>query len=359
MALSFAQPTQPGFLGDDVIEEINRDPGFGQFFTDHMALAEWDQESGWRGGRLVPYAPFSMDPASAVYHYGQEIFEGLKAYRRADGSVWLFRLRNNAIRFMNSARRLALPELPEADFINSVVALVTLDARWVPGADEQSLYLRPFMVASEDFIGVRPSKKALYCCFASPVGAYFKSGVQPVDIWVTKTFSRVGADGTGAAKCGGNYAASLMPQEVAYQNGCSQVLFVDAATHTMVEELGGMNFFMVTKDNELVTPELNGSILPGVTRDSLLALAPMMDLTPVERPVALAEVLDGLASGDVKEVFACGTAAVITPIGTLRDEDGEHAAPAEHEVTLGLRRRLLDIQYGRVEDPFDWTQKVC
>ena len=359
MALSFSSPEQVGFCGDDIIEEINRDPGFGQYFTDHMAVADWDPEAGWHSDRIVPYAPFSMDPSAAVFHYGQEIFEGLKAYKRADGSIWLFRPRNNAIRFMNSARRLALPELPEADFIKSVTALVTLDARWVPGADEQSLYLRPFMVASEDFIGVRPSKKAMYCCFASPVGAYFKSGVQPVDIWVTKTYSRVGADGTGAAKCGGNYAASLMPQEVAYQNGCSQVLFVDAATHTLVEELGGMNFFLVTAAGELVTPELNGNILPGVTRDSLLALAPSMDLTPVERSVSLDEVLEGLAGGAVREVFACGTAAVITPIGSLRAEDGEHAAPSDHEVTLRLRQRLLDIQYGRVDDPFDWTQKVC
>jgi len=359
MALSFALPEQAGFLGDDVIEEINQDPGFGQFFTDHMAVADWDSESGWHNDRIVPYAPFSMDPACAVYHYGQEIFEGMKAYRRADGSVWLFRPRSNAIRFMNSARRLALPELPEADFVRSIVSLVTLDARWVPGADEQSLYLRPFMMASESYVGVRPSAKALYCCFASPVGPYFPSGVQPVDIWVTKAYSRVAAGGTGAVKCGGNYAASLMPQEVAKQNGCSQVLFVDAATRTYVEELGGMNFFMVTGAGELVTPDLNGNILPGVTRDSLLALAPLMDLTPVERPIALDEVLDGLASGAVTEVFACGTAAVITPIGVLRDEDGEHAAPSDHGVTMELRRRLLDIQYGRAEDPFDWTQKVC
>ena len=323
-----------------------------------MAVAEWDTEEGWHGGRLAPYAPFSLDPGVAVFHYAQEIFEGLKAYRHADGSVWLFRPRKNAIRFKNSARRLALPELPEDDFMRSVVALTALDERWVPRGEEQSLYLRPFMFASESFVGVRPSKKVLYCCFASPVGAYFTSGVEPVDIWVTKSYSRVGVGGTGAVKCGGNYAASLLPQEVAYQNGCSQVLFVDAATHSNVEELGGMNFFMITAENELVTPELNGNILPGVTRDSLLALAPTLDLAPVERTVALSEVLDGLASGAVKEVFACGTAAVITPIGSLKGEDGEHRTPDNHEMTMKLRHQLLDIQYGRAADPYHWMQKV-
>lgn len=359
MALSFTMPDAPSFLGDDVIGDINTDPGFGKYFTDHMALADWDVETGWRGDRLVPFAAFNSDPGWAVYHYAQEIFEGLKAYKRADGSIWLFRPHSNAVRFTNSARRLALPELPEADFITSVCNLVQLDARWVPGANEQSLYLRPFMFASESFLGVRPSERATYCCIASPVGAYFKSGVQPVDIWVTKRYARAAPGGTGAVKCGGNYAASLLPQEVAYQNGCSQVLFTDAATHTMVDELGGMNFMMITAAGELVTPDLNGNILPGVTRDSLLALAPDVGLAPVERPILMAEVYDGLASGAVREVFACGTAAVITPIGCLRDEDGSVATPADHSITLELRQRLLDIQYGRADDRFGWTQRVC
>jgi len=358
MTMSFQLPEQPTYLGDDVIAEVNTSPGFGKYFTDHMALADWDAEAGWYNDRLVPYATIGFDPADAVFHYGQEIFEGLKAYRHADGSIWLFRPRNNAVRFMNSARRMDLPELPEEDFMNSVTNLVKLDARWVPGGDEQSLYLRPFMIANESFLGVRSAKKVLYCCIASPVGAYFESGVQPVDIWIARDQSRVAAGGTGAAKCGGNYAASLMTQEVAYQKGCSQVLFTDAATHTFIEELGGMNFFMVTKSGQLVTPDLNGNVLPGVTRDSLLALAPTLDLTPVERPIPLAEVLDGLASGDVTEVFACGTAAVITPIGSLHDEDGRHDTPGDHKVTLALRQRLCDIQWGRAPDPFGWMQKV-
>lgn len=356
--MTFDIPQEASFLGPDVIDEINADPGFGKYFTDHMALADYDA-SGWHGDRLVPYAAFSIDPANAVFHYAQEIFEGLKAYKHADGSIWLFRPRNNAVRFMNSARRLALPVLPEADFLNSVVNLAKLDARWVPGGDEQSLYLRPFMMANESFLGVHPAESVLYCCLASPVGAYFESGVQPVDIWVVHDFSRVARDGTGAAKCGGNYAASLLAQEVAYQKDCSQVLFTDAASHTFVEELGGMNFFMVTKDDQLVTPDLNGNVLPGVTRDSLLALAPSLGLEPVERPIKLEEVYEGLDSGAVTEVFACGTAAVITPIGSLRDADGVHEAPGDYAKTLALRSRLCDIQWGRTADPFSWMQRVC
>jgi len=357
MTMTFDIPKDSTFLGDDVIAEINTDPGFGEYFTDHMALADYD-ETGWHNDRLVPYGAIPMDPAGAVFHYAQEIFEGLKAYRHADGSVWLFRPLSNAVRFMNSARRMALPVLPEEDFMTSVVNLAKLDARWVPGGDEQSLYLRPFMMANESFLGVRAAKTVMYCCIASPVGAYFNSGVQPVDIWVVQGLSRVAHDGTGAAKCGGNYAASLLAGEVGYKNGCSQVLFTDAASHTYVEELGGMNFFMVTANNELVTPDLNGNVLAGVTRDSLLALAPSLGLTPVERPIKLSEVYDGLDNGSVKEVFACGTAAVVGPIGALKDETGTHLA-SEHTKTLELRQALCDIQWGRSADPFNWMMQVA
>ena len=357
MSLSFAVPREISHLGEDVIAGINSNPGFGRYFTDHMAVADWTEAGGWANDRIVAYAPFSVDPAGAVLHYAQEVFEGLKAYRHADGSIWLFRARNNAIRFVNSARRMALPALPEDDFLNSVTNLVKVDACWVPDGEEQSLYLRPFMIANESFLGVRSAASVLYCCIASPVGAYFESGVQPVDIWVAQQ-SRVATDGTGAAKCGGNYAASMLAQQVAYSKGCSQVLFTDDATHTTIEELGGMNFFIVTAGGELVTPALNGNVLPGVTRDSVLALAPSMGLTPVERAVTLAEVYDGLANGAVAEVFACGTAAVITPIGLLRDAAGDHPAPPDHSVTLGLRDKLCDIQWGRADDPFQWMQQV-
>ena len=357
MTMTFEIPGDATFLGDDVIAEINKDPGFGQYFTDHMAVADFEND-GWVNDRLVPYDAIPMDPASAVFHYAQEIFEGLKAYRHADGSVWLFRPQANAARFANSARRMALPVLPEDDFMTSVVNLTKLDARWVPGGDEQSLYIRPFMMANESFLGVRAAKSVLYCCIASPVGAYFKSGPQPVDIWVVKGLSRVAQDGTGTAKCGGNYAASLLAGEVGYQNHCSQVLFTDAATHTVIEELGGMNFFMITASNELVTPDLNGNVLAGITRDSVLTLAPSLGLTPVERPIKLAEVYDGLADGTIKEVFACGTAAVVAPIESLKDETGTHTVP-DHTKTLELRQALCDIQWGRAADPHGWMLKVA
>ncbi|MGB3953863.1 MAG: branched-chain amino acid aminotransferase [Brooklawnia sp.] len=360
MALTFDHPEAPSYLGDDVIAEISRDPGFGSYFTDHMAVADWNQQTGWHGDRLVDYAPVAMEPAGAVYHYAQSIFEGLKAYRHADGSVWLFRPDANAARFERSAFRLALPQLPAEDFITSVRQLVALDQRWVPGGVEQSLYLRPFMMASENFLGVRPAQSVIYVVIASPVGAYFTSGVAPVDIWVSTQYSRVATGGTGAAKCGGNYAASLLPQELAYEQGCSQVLFVDAAERRWVEELGGMNFFMITADDQLVTPDLNGNILPGVTRDSLLTVAPELGLRPVERPIELAEVLRGIEDGGVRELFACGTAAVITPIRSLKHEGRQYVIDVDKAThTIPLREHLLDIQYGRTPDTRGWMQQVC
>lgn len=360
MALSFDFPENPSWLGDDVIAGIWENPGFGNYFTDHMAVANWNKELGWHNDRLTAYGPVAMDPAGAVYHYAQEIFEGMKAYRHADGSVWLFRPEANAARFERSAHRLALPQLPADDFVTSVRQLVALDARWVPSGEEQSLYLRPFMMANENFLGVRPAHSVVYACIASPVGAYFSGGVAPVDIWISTEYSRVARGGTGSAKCGGNYAASLLPQELAYQQGCSQVLFVDAIEKRWIEELGGMNFFMITADDQLVTPELNGNILPGVTRDSLLQVAPELGLRPVERPIALAEVLDGVRDGTIRELFACGTAAVITPIRSLKDAAGEHILDVDAAThTIPLRNHLLDIQYGRIDDKYGWMQQVC
>ena len=262
-------------------------PGFGKFFTDHMSVATWTESEGWHDSAVVPYGPFAIDPASAVLHYAQEVFEGLKAYRHADGSVWLFRPDANAARFARSAQRLALPVLAAEDFLASIEALVTADRAWVPDGEEQSLYLRPFMFASEVFLGVRPSKRVTYCVIASPAGSYFSGGVKPVQIWVSEEYTRAGPGGTGAAKCGGNYAASLLAQAQAQEKGCDQVLFPDAAELKHVEELGGMNVFVVTADGELVTPELTGSILEGVTRDSILTLAAERGLSPVERRIAI------------------------------------------------------------------------
>lgn len=360
MALTFQNPDTVTHTAADTIAQFTVDPGFGKHFADHMAIADWTEATGWQHSRLVPYGRTNLDPANAIYHYAQEVFEGLKAYRHADGSVWLFRPEVNGARFARSAHRLALPELPVDDFVTSLRNLVSLDERWVPGAAEQSLYLRPFMIANENFLGVRPAATVTYCVIASPVGPYFPGGIHPVDIWVSTDYARVATGGTGAAKCGGNYAASMLPQQLAERRGCSQVLFVDAAEHRFVEELGGMNFFFVTADKHLVTPELNGNILPGVTRDSLLTVAPELGLTPVERPVELTEVYQGIADGTVREAFACGTAAVITPIRSLQGEHGVHTldmANASH--TLPLRKLLLDIQYGRREDSHGWTQRVC
>lgn len=362
MSLSFDLHPNPQPRSAEQREAILANPGFGTRFTDHMAVATWTRADSWHDAAIMPYGPFQLDPAAAVLHYAQGVFEGLKAYRRDDGSVWLFRADVNAERFRRSARRLGLPELPAADFVGSISALVEADRAWVPdpATGEASLYLRPFLFASEAFLGVRPARHVTYSLIASPAGSYFASGVKPVSIWITTKWSRAGAGGTGAAKCGGNYASSLIAQDEAAQHGCAQVLFADAGTHQFVEELGGMNMWFVSGD-ELVTPALTGSILEGVTRSSILALAAGRGLRPVERQVGLVEMLEGIESGRVSEVFACGTAAVITPIASFKDESGRVFTVGRGEVgdhTAGLRETLLDIQYGRAADPFGWTARI-
>ncbi|MCJ8284360.1 MULTISPECIES: branched-chain amino acid aminotransferase [unclassified Halomonas] len=342
---------------------ILENPGFGRHFTDHMAHIRWTEDAGFHGHQVRPYGPLSLDPAASVLHYAQEIFEGMKAYRHADGSVWTFRPEKNAARFRASARRLALPELSDEDFIGAVKALVAQDIDWVPtpasAAEESSLYLRPFMIASEAFLGVRPSKEVDFYVIASPVAAYFKGGVKPVSIWLSSNYNRAAPGGTGYAKCGGNYAASLLAQKEAADHGCDQVAFLDAVENTWIEELGGMNLFFVTRDGRLVTPRLTGTILEGVTRDSMLELAKDEGLTPEERPISIDEWRDGVASGEITEVFACGTAAVITPIGRLVSEDGVIEHPEGNELASRLRKRLLDIQYGRVEDTHGWLTRLA
>jgi branched-chain amino acid aminotransferase len=259
-----------------------------------------------------------------------------------------------------SAHRLALPELSVSDFIESLRQLIAVDGDWVPSAPETSLYFRPFMIANEVFLGVRAAHRVSYMVIASPAGAYFAQGVAPVKIWLTEDYSRAGRGGTGAAKCGGNYASSLLPQVEAYENGCAQVLFLDAETGTHVDELGGMNIFFVHKSGRLITPALSGTILPGITRDSILTLARDRGLEVEERNVSIHEWKDGVASGDVTEVFACGTAAVITPIGALVSRDftiGNADAPAG-ELTMSLRKELTDIQYGRLPDRHGWLTRL-
>jgi branched-chain amino acid aminotransferase len=358
--LPFEVRANPNPRSDSERQAILEAPGFGVNFTDHMAVAAWTAADGWHDSAIVPYGPFSLDPATAVLHYAQQVFEGLKAYRHPDGSVWLFRADQNAQRMVRSTARLALPELPPADFLGSIEALIAADAAWVPSAAEQSLYLRPFMFASEAFLGVRPAQRVTYCCIASPAGPYFASGVRPVSIWITTRYTRAAPGGTGAAKTGGNYAASLAAQQEAASHGCDQVIFSDAAEHLWLEELGGMNVYAVTNDHELITPELNGTILEGVTRESILTLAGEFGLTPVERRVSIAELVDGIGSGQVTELFACGTAAVITPIGVLKDEAGTYPVGVGEtgETTAALRKNLLDIQYGRVPDTHGWLRRV-
>ncbi len=340
--------------------EILRNLNFGKEFTDHMVRVSWDSKGGWTDRRVEPYGPLTLDPAAAVLHYAQEVFEGLKAYRHDDESIWLFRPEANAKRFQASARRLALPELRVEDFLGSIEALLKIDGSWVPGSAESSLYLRPFMFASEAFLGVRPANAVDYLLIAGPVGPYFPGGVRPVSIWVAQGFHRAGPGGTGAAKCGGNYAASLLPQQQAFDHGCQQVLFLDSSTDTYVEELGGMNLFIVRKDGTVETPRLTGTILEGITRSSVLQLLNDDSRKVVEKDITLAEVREGLASGDIAEVFSCGTAAVVTPVGRLASPDFDFSINGGEagDVTMAIRTRLTDIQYGRAEDTHGWMRTV-
>ena len=350
-----ARPVEDGRLA-----EILANPGFGLHFTDHMFVAEWTPEKGWHDARVTAYAPLTLDPATAVLHYAQEIFEGMKAYRHADGSVWTFRPEQNAARMVRSAHRLALPELPVEDFVASVDALVRADERWVPDpAGEKSLYLRPFMFASEKFLGVRPARHVTYMVIASPAGAYFAKGLKPVSIWLSEEYSRAGVGGTGAAKTGGNYASSLLAQQEAIENGCDQVAFLDTVEHTWVEELGGMNLFFVHDDGSIVTPELSGTILEGITRSSILELCRQQGWKVEERRFSVQEWRDGVASGRITEVFACGTAAVVTPVGTLKWRGGEVGSGETGPVTQQVRSALVDVQYGRAEDTFGWMHQAC
>ncbi|RZZ89139.1 branched-chain amino acid aminotransferase [Pseudoxanthomonas winnipegensis] len=335
-------------------------PGFGNHFTDHMVAIRWTRADGWHDARVQPYGPLSLDPAASVLHYGQEIFEGIKAYRHADGSIWTFRPQANGARLQRSAKRLALPELPVELFVESLRQLIAVDGAWVPSAPETSLYFRPFMIADEAFLGVRAAQKASYYVIASPAGPYFTKGVAPVSIWLSTDYARAGKGGTGAAKCGGNYAASLLPQTIAQAQGCSQVLFLDPVEGKYVEELGGMNVFLVFADGRLVTPALSGSILEGITRESILQLVRDRGLQVEERKVSIDEWKQGVADGTISEVFACGTAAVVTPIGELKGEGfavGSPDAPAG-EVTMSLRKELTDIQYGRLPDRHGWLVRL-
>ncbi|MBM9467130.1 branched-chain amino acid aminotransferase [Nakamurella leprariae] len=350
-------------LDDERRAEILAAPGFGRFFTDHMVLIDHSPERGWHDPRVVPYGPLSLDPATMVLHYGQEIFEGLKAYEQPDGSVATFRPRANAARFNRSADRLGMARLPEELFLQSLRELITVDRAWVPTGGESSLYFRPFMIATEVGLGVRPSASYTYCLIASPAGAYFPRGVHPVSVWWSTEYVRAAPGGTGAAKTGGNYAASLAAQAQAAAQGCDQVVWLDAVERRWVEEMGGMNLFFVFGegvDAEVVTPELSGSLLPGVTRDSLLTLARELGHRVGERRISTEEWAKAVETGELTEVFACGTAAVITPVGSVKHAEGgfEIAGGRPGELTMALRRELTELQYGRRADPHGWMAKL-
>ena len=356
--LQFTRTDNESAASDVDRAAILADPGFGKHFTDHMVDICWSARGGWHRPRVQPYGPISLDPAAAVLHYGQEIFEGLKAYRHADGSIWSFRPEANAARLQRSAVRMALPELPTEYFIDALKELIAADGQWVPSAPDTSLYIRPFMFAKEAFLGVRPAEKVNFYVIASPAAAYFKGGLAPVSIWLSTNYSRAGKGGTGAAKTGGNYASSLVAQAEAYENGCDQVLFLDSEENAYLEELGGMNVVLVKKDGTLITPA-SDSILEGITRDSILQLAEDRGHAIERRPISLQEWKDGAASGDIVEAFACGTAAVVAPIGLLKGADFEIRHEArENSVALALREQLTGIQYGKVDDTHGWMMRL-
>ena len=358
--IQFARMPHSAPTSPEARAEVLANPGFGTNFTDHMVTIDWTEGRGWHDATIGPRQPIALDPACAVLHYAQEIFEGLKAYKQADGGIALFRPQANAARFNASARRLAMPELPEGVFIESVRQLVTTDREWLPTVEGGSLYIRPFMFASEAFLGVRPAKQYKYLVIASPAGNYFKSGAPAVSIWVSD-YTRAAPGGTGAAKCGGNYAASLVPQAEAIQRGHDQVVFLDAAEHKWIEELGGMNLYFVFSDGTLLTPPLTGTILPGITRDSLFALARDEGLTVREERYSLDQWREDSESGRLVECFACGTAAVVTPVGKVSGRDGEFTVGSggPGQLTQKLKARLVAIQRGEAPDPHGWVMKLA
>lgn len=364
-ALQFTVTPNPAPASPQRRADVLADPGFGRYMTDHMVTVRYTEGTGWHDPQVVPYGPFTLDPSSMVLHYGQEIFEGLKAYRQPDGSIASFRPGSNAARFAGSARRMAMAELPEELFIGSLSALLDVDSEWVPAAGgEDSLYLRPFMIATEVGLGVRPSGEYTYAIIASPAGPYFAGGVQPMDVWLETEYTRAARGGTGSAKCGGNYAASLLPQAVGAQHGCAQVAYLDAEERTWIDEMGSNNLFFVFRGTdgavELATPELRDSVLAGITRDSLITVARDLGINVVERPISGQEWLGGAASGVLTEVFGCGTAAVITPVGTVKHTGGEvrigDGEPGP--ITLQLREALTAIQRGAAPDPHGWMQTL-
>jgi len=362
MTIALKPTTQP--LADAQRQAVLADPGFGRHFTDHMVTIEWTEGRGWHDAQLVPYGPLQLDPATMALHYGQEIFEGLKAYARTDGSIGTFRPEMNARRFQRSAARLAMPELPEELFLEAITALVQQDRAWVPTDPEMSLYLRPFMFSVEVGLGVKPANSYLFLLIASPAGAYFPGGVKPVSVWLSSEYVRAAPGGTGEAKCAGNYAASLIAQAQASAEGCDQVVWLDATERRWIEEMGGMNLYFVYGEGDnarLVTPALTGALLPGITRDSLLTVATDLGITAAEDRISVEQWQQGNSDGSISEVFACGTAAVITPVGQVKSASASWTVGDGQPgpITRRLRQHLLDLQHGRIADNHGWMHQLA
>ena len=336
--------------------------GFGKYYTDNLVIAEWSEATGWGDAELRAYGPIAMDPATSVLHYGQEIFEGLKAYSQPDGGVSLFRPEANAERFRKSAIRMALPELANEDFVATVEALVRQDIKWVPQNVGESLYIRPFMIATEVGLGVRPSNHATYVVITTPASAYFNPN-KAVTVWISTEYVRAAPGGTGAAKTGGNYPGSLLAQKQAAAEGCDQVVWLDATERKWVEEMGGMNLYFVKgkgADATIFTPKLTGTLLAGITRDSILTVAKDLGYKVVEGMISTDEWRDGIASGEITEIFACGTAAVVSPVGAAKSAQGTWVTGDGNPgpITMQIRETLLGIQHGTIADTHGWNKRV-
>ena len=332
---------------------------FGTIFTDHMFVMDYDEENGWHDPRVIPYQPLVLEPSCMVFHYGQEMFEGLKAYKADDGRILLFRPDKNIERANRSNRRLCIPEIPEDIFLEALKTVVKVDADWIPTRPGTALYIRPFVIATDPFLGVRPSHTYKFIIILSPVGAYYESGLDPVKIWIEDEYVRAVKGGIGEAKTGGNYVASLASQVKAHDEGYAQVLWLDGVHRKYIEEVGAMNIFFKI-NGTVVTPALNGSILPGVTRDSAIQLCKMWGIPVEERQISVDEVIKTAESGEMEECFGTGTAAVVSPVGELRFENEKMPISNNHigELTQRIYDTITGIQLGRIEGPEAWAVEV-
>ena len=332
---------------------------FGRYFTDYMFTMEYSQGQGWKNPCIKPYQPLVLEPSANVFHYSQEVFEGQKAYQSKKGDILMFRPLENARRLNRSLMRLCMPEIDENIFLQAECELLKLEKRWIPTQKGASLYIRPAVIGTEPALGIKASNEYLFFIILSPVGPYFKEGFNPVSLWVSDTYARAGNGGTGEAKTGGNYAGSLLATREATQNGYSQVLWLDAGEHRFIEEVGAMNIFFVL-DGKLVTPALSGTILHGITRKSVLELAPELGIKAEERKIAIEEVIDGIHTGKLTEVFGAGTAAVISPVGKIAYKGKDYIVNEKNTGTWAQTffDTLIGLQYGEIPDKYGWVYQI-